>query len=251
MNKSPINPPPFQNLLKEGRAFFEYVSTVMNLPEVPAGDGHPVMVIPGLGTSDNSTGLLRSFLKKQEYRTYGWQQGLNRGYHDYMLERLSTRLTYLYNKYGGRKVSLIGWSLGGVFARELSKAFPEKTRQVITMGSPFRIDLSTQTNANWIYELLSGHKIGDISPAVLSSLHEPPPVPITAIFSKTDGIVPWQICIEAEEDYGIENIEAPSSHFGFGHNRLVLMAIGDRLAQEEGLWTPFKETDLWKLNFGA
>lgn len=246
MSKMNINPPPFWNMLKEGRAFFEYIATVMNIPEIPAGDGHPVMVLPGLGTSDTSTGLLRKFLKEKEYRTYGWQQGLNRGYHDFMLERLATRLKYLYNKYGGRKVSLIGWSLGGVFARELSKEFPENVRQVITMGSPFRIDLSVKTNANWIYELLAGHSIEDLAPDLTTSLHETPKVPVTAIYSKTDGIVPWQICIEENEGFGIENIEAPSSHFGFGHNRAVLMAIGDRLAQEEGEWYAFKDTELWK-----
>lgn len=249
MSSISINPPHFLNLLKEGRAFFEYLDTVINTPEIPAGDGHPVMVIPGLGTSDNSTTLLRNFLKKKEYRTYGWQQGLNRGYHDYMLERLSTRLKYLYHKYGGRKVSLIGWSLGGIFARELGKEFPENIRQVITMGSPFRIDLSTKTNANWIYELLAGHAIDDLAPDLTATLHETPTVPVTAIFSKTDGIVPWQICVEEKEGYGIENIEAPSSHFGFGHNRAVLMAIGDRLALEEGQWNSFKETELWKKYF--
>jgi len=185
-------------------------------------------------------------LKEKEYRTDGWNQGLNRCYHDFMLERLSTRLRYLYSKYGGRKVSLIGWSLGGVFARELSKIFPEHVRQVITMGSPFRIDLSSKTNANWIYELLAGHSIDDLAPDLTETLHETPKVPITAIFSKTDGIVPWQICVEEQEGHGIENIEAPSSHFGFGHNRAVLMAIGDRLAQEEGQWYAFKDTEIWK-----
>ena len=244
MSRFSIKPPNFLNILREGRTFFEFIDTVMNTPEVPVGDGHPVMVIPGLGTSDNSTTILRNFLKKIEYRTYGWQQGLNRGYNDAVLERLSTRLEYLYHKYGEKKVSLIGWSLGGVFARELAKEFPMYVRQVITMGSPFRIDLSIKTNANWIYELLSGHSIEDLAPNLTMTLHETPSVPMTAIYSKTDGIVPWQICVEAEEGYGVENIEAPSTHFGFGHNRAVLMAVGNRLAQPEGEWSSFKETEI-------
>lgn len=252
MQGNHIEKPSLIWLLMEGRMLMEMGTTLTLMPILknsPKGDGHPVLVIPGLATTDFSTQILRKFLRDQNYGSHGWRLGRNSGYNQKMIKDLKERIENLYKKYGNRKVSLIGWSLGGVFAREISKEIPDKVRQVITLGSPIRGHLQAPTNADWVYELISGHKVTDINPDLVKTTKLPPPVPMTAIYSKSDGIVPWEIAIEAEEAEGIENIESGGSHFGLGHNPLVLACIANRLAQPEGSWYPFKKTKLWKKFF--
>ncbi len=243
MTNQQIERPSILWLLLEIRAIFELGATLISMPwlkDCPMGDGHPVLVIPGLGASDTSTAILRRFLKEKNYAVHGWELGHNKGYNRELLSKMYKRIEELYHRYGGRKLSLIGWSLGGVYARELAKIYPEFIRQVITMGSPIRGHLKAPTNADWVYKLLSGHSVEEVEPELLQSMAIPPPVPMTAIYSKSDGIVPWEVCIETEEKEGIENIEIGGSHFGLGHNPRVLWCIADRLAQEEGSWRPFK-----------
>ena len=134
-----------------------------------------------------------------------------------------------------KKVSLVGWSLGGLYARELAKLAPRDVRLVITLGTPFT-GHPKATNAWRLYEFVAGHKIG--APEMHEPLRAPPPVPTTSIFSRTDGIVAWPCCIE-KEGARVENIEVESSHFGMGLNPAVLYAIADRLAQPVGKWRPF------------
>ncbi|MFO1378975.1 MAG: alpha/beta fold hydrolase [Chitinivorax sp.] len=147
-----------------------------------------------------------------------------------VLERLKT----IYLKHE-RPVSLIGWSLGGLYARELAKAHPEIVRSVITMGTPFT-GHPKATNAWRVYQFVTGHKLDR------EDLHEPlrapPPVPTTSIFSRTDGIVSWHCSLEHATEHS-ESIEVKASHLGMGMNPLTLYAIADRLAQPEHDWKPF------------
>jgi pimeloyl-ACP methyl ester carboxylesterase len=152
---------------------------------------------------------------------------------DACLERLSS----LHREHG-RAVSLIGWSLGGIYARELAKAMPDAVRQVITLGTPFT-GHPKATNAWRIYEWATGHKIG--APDIHEPLRTAPPVPTTSIFSRSDGVVAWQCSLERESAH-TENIEVQASHLGMGMNPLALYAIADRLAQPEDDWQPFDRT---------
>jgi pimeloyl-ACP methyl ester carboxylesterase len=227
------------------RALFELGSLPLSAPllaQAPRGDGHPVLVLPGFVTSDVSTRLLRTMLDYLGYQTHGWELGRNLGPKaiGHEGEHLVARLDDIFAK-TQQPVSLVGWSLGGVMARQLSRRRPEMVRQIITLGSPITGDPKA-TNAWRAYEALTGHKIKAASTqALLQESQLPPPVPSTAIFSKRDGIVAWQNCLEPETEH-TDNIEVHGSHCGLGVNPVVLYAIADRLAQPHGEWKPFKRT---------
>jgi len=215
----------------ELQAFF---ATYPLLRRAPSGDGHPVLVLPGLAASDFSTRPLRTYLTAQGYAAYGWKQGLNRGPRPGVEAKIDAWLAELAGRYQ-RKVSLIGWSLGGVFAREAARRSSEQVRQVITLGSPFANEPKA-SNAWRLYEVLSGRQIKDWLGREAMKL--PPPVPSTAIYTRTDGIVAWRGCLE-QESAMTQNIEVEGSHCGLGHNPAVLYAIADRLALPAGEWRPF------------
>ena len=143
----------------------------------------------------------------------------------------------------GQKATLIGWSLGGIYAREISRQRPDLVRQVITMGSPFNGRNPEATNVKKLFEHFSGHELSEITPELLELASQPPPVPATAIFTRTDGIAAWECCIERETDH-TENIGVLSSHTGLGFNPMVLWIIADRLAQADGKWSPFDRSGL-------
>ncbi|TSH96930.1 alpha/beta hydrolase [Verticiella sediminum] len=240
-----MEPPSVGLLMLEARAAAElslFLATVPLLRLAPAGDGHPVLVLPGLSAGDATTYPLRAFLRDRGYRPHGWKLGPNRGPRPGVEEKLIQRLTDLHERYQ-RKVSVIGWSLGGVYARLLAHHMPERVRSVVTLGSPFASE-PRATNAWRLYELLSGRTVDDW--AERAWMKAPPPVPSTAIFSRTDGVVAWRGCME-QESATSENIEVEGSHCGLGHNPAALYAIADRLAQPEGEWTPFQRTGLRRL----
>jgi hypothetical protein len=227
-------------LLLEGRAIPELFGFVAALPSLtalaPRGDGQPVLVLPGLATGDRATTALRRFLSSKGYPTYGWKLGLNLGPRPGVEQSLLALVDDLYEKHG-RKVSLVGWSLGGIYARQLGKMVPEKVRQVISLGSPFG-GTPRATNAWRVYELASGESVDDTDRHMGGAISAPPPVPTTAIYSRTDGICAWQNCIETKSDTA-ENIEVKASHCGLGHHPAAVYAVADRLAQPEGNWKPF------------
>lgn len=221
----------------EGRAPFEFGAAMMAAPllrSVPAGDGHPVLVFPGLVAGDLTTVVLRAFLSSWGYAAYAWEQGVNLGPRPGVVEACIARVKQLRAEHG-RPVSLIGWSLGGVYAREIAKMAPDDVRSVITLGTPFT-GHPKATNAWRVYEFASGHRL--IDDAQLAALKTTPPVPTTSIFSRTDGVVAWQ-CSKERESGSSENIEVHASHIGMGMNPMVLYAIADRLAQPEGKWQRF------------
>ena len=208
----------------------------------PRGDGQRVLVLPGLGGSDRSTVVLREYLTGLGYEAEPWGLGVNAGpAMEGLREALSAKLDELYRA-DDRKVSLVGWSLGGIYSRLLAHLHPEKVRQVVTLGSPFAGNpRSTRAYRFYRYSRSSAGRGFEASPVNDLRLlaGEPiPEIPTTSIFSKTDGIVPWQIAVEPPGDLR-ENIEVVSSHIGLGANPAALFAIADRLAQAEGQWRPF------------
>lgn len=205
----------------------------------PKGDGHPVIVMPGLGTADTSTFFLRNFLSGVGYDARPWGMGRNMGPKNgmpVMLEGL-TKLVYdVSASAGNRQVSIIGWSLGGIYAREVAKVVPEVVRQVITLGTPFKD--ADETNATFLYKLLSKDSSYK-DPDILKKIAEPPPVPFSSLYSKTDGVVGWESSIEDPGPFS-ENIEVPgSSHLGLGHNPISMYIIANRLTQTKGNWKPY------------
>jgi hypothetical protein len=236
-----IPPPSLGQLLLEGRVFWELQAYWLALPWLqltPRGDGHPVLVLPGLGVDDVSTLFLRQFLYLRGYNPQGWTLGRNVGPVAMFERRARRRLAALHAE-TGRKVSLIGWSLGGVYARELGRTAPDHVRQVITLGSPLHLDPKAN-NLWWLYELISGARLGlgDIDPAVFEQRRNRLTVPLTSIYSRSDGIVAWQTSVEPDGPLS-ENIEVVSSHGGLGLHPQVLCIVADRLAQPEGAWRPF------------
>lgn len=201
--------------------------------QLPRGDGHPVLVMPGMAATDLSTAPLRMQLDRMGYTSYGWAQGRNIG-DEALFAPLGDLLADIRTRHQ-QPVSLIGWSLGGIYARELAKRAPEDVRQVITLGSPFK-GPHKASHAWRVYEVLSGTPVSDASS---TRFEAPPPVPTTALFSRQDGIVAWQRCAEAPSAQ-VESVEIPGSHCGMGYNLLALQVIADRLAQPPGQWRPFK-----------
>jgi pimeloyl-ACP methyl ester carboxylesterase len=234
-----LPPPSKALLLLEGRAIHEFGAFLASLPLLslaPKGDGHPVLVLPGLVASDLSTRPLRTFLSNHGYAVSGWGQGRNYGLRDGVAEAMIERVREIAQR-SKRKVSLIGWSLGGLYARQLAKILPDDVRAVITLGSPFAAD-PRSTNAWRVYEVASGKRADDRQGDFGRALAESPPVPTTAIFNRTDGVCAWRGCAERPGAM-TENIEVQSSHCGLGHHPAVVYAVADRLAQPEGAWKPF------------
>ena len=234
-----VGPPSLLWLLLEGRAVYELATTALVKPwlrKAPRGDGHPVLVLPGFVAGDISTGPLRKFLKEQGFAAHPWKLGRNLGLRKGLGEKILARVRELQERYD-RKVSLIGWSLGGVYAREAAALEPDIVRSVITMGSPY----NSNPKANrswWAFEWLSGRKIGEIDPQRVARVRGPLEVPTTSVYSRQDGITNWRCCVE-DAGHQAESIGVPGSHCGLGVNPLVLYAIADRLAQPEGHWLPF------------
>jgi len=234
-----LRPPSRTLMFMEGRALSELGAFVGALPLLslaPRGDGHPVLVLPGLVASDVSTRPLRAFLKTRGYAVSGWRQGRNLGLRQGVQHAMVDLVHELHDTYG-QKVSLVGWSLGGLYARQLAKMMPGRVRSVITLGSPFAAGPKA-TNAWRVYEMASGRRADEEDSRFGGSLASAPPVPTTAIFSRTDGICAWQGCMEKTSAQS-ESIEVESSHCGMGHHPAAVYAVADRLAQAEGQWKPF------------
>ena len=236
----PIAPPSPFLLALEGRAWFEFASLLPALPllgRAPRGDGHPVLVMPGWLAGDASTRALRWFLRDRGYHAHAWRLGRNRGPTPELVAGMSERLQALRARHG-RKVSLVGWSLGGIYARELARRFPDLVRQVITLASPFRDTSATTVARLYRTGLIRPPRTPDPDADVQRRLRTPLSVPSSSLYTKTDGIVAWQSCLD---DAGPqrENIAIRASHCGIGHHPAALMVIADRLAQAEGTWRPY------------
>jgi hypothetical protein len=211
------------------------------LAAAPRGDGHGVLVLPGLLASDMSTGLLRGYLRWLGYRVTGWGLGRNLGPTDAVLDGLPNALTALAGRTGG-PVSVIGWSLGGIYARELARGHPALVHQVITLGSPFALTDPRQSRANGAYRRGSHRHAHGRLPGQ-QEIARPIGVPSTAVYSHRDGIVSWQACIEPETLLH-QNVRVGCGHLGFGTDPATLWLIADRLAVPADRWRPFRPPPL-------
>lgn len=214
------------------------------LASAPRGDGHPVLVLPGFTAGDESTVLLRRLLERLGYRPLPWGLGRNTGSAD-VQERLFDLFESLTRQYDAN-VSIVGQSLGGLYARELARTFSDRVRQVVSLGSPFSSSdpASTHGFVRRLFLYLSGMSPDEMAVRLLEQA-EAPPVPSTAVYSRSDGVVHWSACLEYEAERS-ENVEVFGSHSGMAVNPLVLHVVADRLAQPEGAWRPFERRRGWR-----
>jgi pimeloyl-ACP methyl ester carboxylesterase len=234
-------------LMAEGRAVYDAAAMIpmLGLKKcLPQGDNHPVLVFPGFLASSRSTQPLRQYLADLGYRSHRWKLGYNMGYSYKLHYGMRDRVTELVERYG-EKISLVGWSLGGVYARELAREMPDIVRQVVTMGSPFRGHPSS-SNIHKIFNMFTEVSYDEMPNSFLQDMAHPPPVPTTALYTRGDGVVAWQSTVELSDRYDVENIHVGGAHLGLGFNPRVLYALADRLAQPEGGWRPFKPPFLLK-----
>src|ERR1700712_4384882 len=245
-----LRPPGIGLLLAEVRGIFEFNASLLLSPllmRAPRGDGHPVLTLPGFLASDLSMAPMRRYLKELGYDTYAWRMGRNIGGVSRMRAALRDRLVEIHSA-TGRKVSIVGWSLGGVYARDLALQAPDMVRYVMTLGSPFAGDVRA-TNATRLYEALSGEVVEDnseLTKAIAGDL----PVPVSSIYSRTDGIVNWHTSLLRPSDTA-ENIEVHlASHIGLGVNAAALWAVADRLAQAEGEFKQFDRSGPFAIAYG-
>lgn len=212
-------------------------------PAGRVGQGRPVLVIPGFSANDQMTGRLRGHLRRAGFTVHGWGQGRNIGLTDTLIDGLLARFGEVAAAHPGERISVVGWSFGGLLARWIAHTHPDRVRQVICLGSPWRAE-GERTRATAMFERSRiKHGISDRAEEMVALLRSPVPVPTTAIYSRTDGIVPWRGCaVDAPLPGGAvaENVEVPSSHVGMVANPLVLDAVVDRLAQDPEHWRPFR-----------
>jgi pimeloyl-ACP methyl ester carboxylesterase len=233
--------------LLEGRGLLEAAMLPALLPilqAAPRGDGHPVLLVPGFTASDATMVGLRLYLRSRGYRVESWGFGRNTGFKLKFSHALEQKLRFLHHQHG-RKVSLIGWSLGGVYAFYAAHSAPECVRTVISLGSPMRFsaeDFKTPLLVRAVYRYFA-HPMGPVAHLAhvrAKVLRSPPPMPSTCIYSMTDGVVPPQAARLDDTEGQHENIWVPGSHLGLGFNAAVMWIVADRLAQHESDWRPFR-----------
>ena len=237
-----VHAPPMWMSLLETRAAIEYASWRAALPlleRLPHGDGHPVLVLPGFTAADRSTTRLRLLLRKLGYRTYGWRLGANLGPTPHIVDGLARRIEKIRDTNHHQSISVVGWSLGGIFGRLLAREYPDMFRQVITLGSPFRMQPGDRSAVSRIWDSLSD--LHDKRFMQVLETHDRPPleIPATSIYTRTDGVVHWRLCLEKKGPIS-ENVEVFGSHSGMGFNPAVAYVVADRLAQHQHSWRRFR-----------
>jgi len=256
MQDRTFSPPRARLLLREGPRLFGELAALMTtapfLSQSPPGDGHPVLVLPGFSASDESTAVLRRFLASRSYDAVPWGLGRNMGpAMPDLTARLGEMFETVYEQGNQQKISLVGWSLGGVYARLLAHFYPDRIRNVITLGSPY----GGGPRSTRVYPLAQGvldkpleqHPVNDLRRLAGTPVTN---IPTISIYSRSDAIVPWQIATEPTGPSS-ENIEVFTGHIGLGFSPAVLFAIADRLSRADGEWQPFQRTG-WKQSiYGA
>ncbi|NKF22331.1 esterase/lipase family protein [Solimonas marina] len=220
-------------LLLEGRAAVERARFTLQrrrlLRELPRGDGQPVMIIPGFSTSDATIAPLLSLLNDLGFHAQGWGQGRNMGMRGPVKAALAARLSEMAAAHG--PITLVGWSLGGVFAREMARHQPQTVRRVITLGSPIN-GHPDANNMVLAFRLTNRGKAQKTDVEGFKRRIEAPLVPCTAVHTRSDGIVAWQACLE-EPAPNTENLEVRGTHFGLPYNGEVARLIAERLARPD------------------
>lgn len=248
-----VGPPSTLSSLLELRTFLEIVLLPASWPllqEAPRGDGHPVLLVPGFMAGETTLLALKLYLQYLGYDVHTWGMGRNLGFRSKHANALPQKIRYLHHT-TGRKVSLVGWSLGGVFSLYGADSAQECVRSIVTLGSPVSLDAvgnQSPQALKALYRLVS-HRLGTSAHLMqprAKALREQRrlPLPTSCLFSLTDGVVPPQEAT-IDGDPGMhENIQVPGSHCGLGFNGIVLAVVANRLAQPEGAWQPFAPTGL-------
>lgn len=216
--------------MREGLAIPRVLLNPFRLPKrgQDIGKGRAAIVIPGLATGDVSTTLLRRTLKARGFEPEGWKRGLNTGADAAKLKALEARLAELHRQ-TGKKVVLIGWSLGGLYARVLAHRCPEDIDLVVTVASPFSGD--RHANVAWkLYEAINDHTVDN--PPFAEAISDKPPVPTLAVWSATDGIVAPDCSRgrDGETDY---TLRIDASHFALGTSASAIEKILSKIAEIE------------------
>ncbi len=230
-----IAPPSLRTQLGETVSGLELASLLLNWKKLQSkkakqtkGATRTVMVVPGFYGGELSIAPLKQFLRYQGHRSYSWGQGLNRGNINAFISPLIEKLHTLNSKYE-RPVSLVGWSLGGIISRELARHFPDRVEQVITLGSP--VIGGPKVTALKRLSPLFGWNQEDIEEDMRERFKTPIERPITAIYSKADGIVAWQACIDSWSP-NVRHVEVAATHIGMGFNPQVYEIVANTLAKK-------------------
>ena len=225
------SPPSRLATMLEIRAPLDWASLLVRAPQLalaPRGDGRPVMLIPGYRTDESSMLPLGKYLEFLGYDVYDWANGRNKGDVEGDIRRVGRRAQLIHNDLDGATVTLIGWSLGGVAAREAARLFEPFVREVITLGTPI-IGGPKYTAVGAYFAEKSGLDLDEFEKEV----HERNSIgirqPVTSIYSKTDGVVGWRASVDVYNEQA-QNIEVGSSHFGLGANGKVWRIIANQLA---------------------
>ena len=227
-----IPKPSLVNMALESRFLIEWASIYAIYPLIPKrikGEGKPVLLIPPYLGDDSTTAFVRKYLTSLGFTTYKWDQGVNMIKAHY-IPRLEEKLDDIYSEHK-EKVNIVGWSGGGMFAKIIANRHPEQVEQIVTIGSPVWGVLDMKSRVDGILQFFRGKSQKEKNKHLLDELEPIPKVPVTCIYTKTDGIVPWQHCMEAESYRDdVKNIEVFGSHSGLGANVSVLMATANALS---------------------
>ena len=247
-------PPSVLHSALEFRVLGEAAMLPLALPglmHAAQGDGHPVLLLPGFMGTEGTLFALEAFLRQRGWQVETWGLGRNVGFHPRHASALEQKIRYLHHQ-TGRKVSLVGWSLGGVFALYGAHQLPDCVRAVVTLGSPLSVDPEGSASPPLVkamYRLIA-HPMGPAAHTMqpkAKKLRERKalPMPISCLYSLSDGVVPPQEATIDGDPARCENIRVPGSHVGLGFNAMVLWIVADRLAQPEDHWQPFAPTGAW------
>ncbi|MGL6110675.1 MAG: esterase/lipase family protein [Rubrivivax sp.] len=241
--------PSLLSSMLEARAFLEIASLPCSLPllmHAPQGDGHPVLLLPGFMGSEGSLIALEVFLRNRGYAVQTWGLGRNVGFRPGHASALEQKIRYMHHE-SGRKVSLVGWSLGGVFALYGAHQASECVRNVVTLGSPITVDAEGNAVPSLLKALyrLVAHPMGAAAHSMqprAKTLRDRKqlPMPMSCLYSLSDGVVPPQEATMEGDPSRHENVRVWGSHTGLGFNPLVLQIVADRLSQPEGQWKPYQ-----------
>jgi len=230
------------SLICDTRFIFEMGEYLLSLPELKSkhtGNNDIILVLPGFLTGDFCTSPMRTFLNSIGFNAKGWNLGINMGPTNEVMAGVTDRIKYLNDKYG-KQISIVGWSLGGIYAREISKRIPDSIKQVITLGTPFN-----GLNASNIIEYFEENGINGLdtlTPNAVNQLHVSPPMPYMSIYSKSDELIHWKSCVVNDHSSMSESFEIDSSHFGLCHNPSTIDIVANRLSQDIENWKPYSES---------
>ena len=227
----PITPPGRLDALQELRLpvdMLRWAPSLLTMKARPAAHPRTAILLPGFGAGPRSMRVMESFLRRRGHRVRDWGLGVNNGdarKFRVQLESIVEESTAAY----GEPVVLVGWSLGGYIAREYAREHPEGVRRIVTLGSPVIGGPRYTATSEWYRS--QGHDLVEMERAVKSRYATPLRVPVTAIYSKRDGIVAWQACIDKWSP-DVRHIEVSETHIGLGFSPCVLELVADEIARD-------------------